>query len=78
MALSSLKPLHPEIRNPVSLQDLAAAALPNPGETVRTFLPQWHTVRKQLEEQEYQTMRAEYQKEHAKNFRYVLKRYHRM
>ena len=75
---SPLKPLHPHLRNPVSLQELAAAAEPNPGETARTFLPPCHTVRKQLEEQEYQAMRAEFQKEHGKNFRYVLKRYHRM
>ena len=52
--------------------------MPNPGKTARTFLPPCHTVRKQQEEQEYQAMRAEFQKEHAKNFRYVLKRYHRM
>ena len=78
MYLSPLKPLHLHLRNPVSLQELAAAALQNPGETARTFLSPWHTVQKQLEEQEYQAMRAEYHKEHAKNFRYVLKRYHRM
>ena len=46
--------LHPHLRNPVSLQELAAMAVPNPGETARTFLPPCHTVRKQLEEQEYQ------------------------
>ena len=51
---SPLKPLHPHLRNPASLQELAAMAVPNPGETARKFLHPCHTVRKQLEEQEYQ------------------------
>ena len=45
MALSPLKPLHPEIRNPASLQELAVQAVKNTGETARKSLPPWHTVR---------------------------------
>ena len=39
---SPLKPRYPHLRNPVSLQELAAAAVPKPGETARTFLPPCH------------------------------------
>ena len=59
---SPLKPLHPHLRNPVSLQELAAMAVPNPGETARTFLPPCHTVRKKLEEQEYQAWELNFRK----------------
>ena len=59
---SPLKPLQPHLRNPVSLQELAAMAVPNPGETARTFLPPCHTVRKQLEEQEYQARELNFRK----------------
>lgn len=69
MALSPLKPLHPEIRNPASLQELAVQAVKNSGETARKFLPPSHTVRMQLEEAEYQALRKKYQKGHAKKIR---------
>ena len=47
-AFSPLRPLprpHTEPREPISpltLQQLALEAVPNPGETARQFLPPWH------------------------------------
>ena len=76
---SPLKPRYPHLRNPVSLQELAAAAVPKPGETARTFLPPCHGYGSQTAGRtRIPSHEAEFQKEHAKNFRYVLKRYHRM
>ena len=72
MAFSPLRPLprpHTEPREPISpltLQQLALEAVPNPGETTRQLLPPWHCVTIQLEQQEYQEMREEYRKEREK------------
>lgn len=67
--LKPLPPLHREPRSPATLEQLALAAVPNPGETARQFLPPWHSVRRELEKQEYYAMREEFRKEHAKKFR---------
>ena len=69
---SPLKPLHPHLRNPVSLQDLAAAAVPNPGETARALLLPWHTVRISLEKRECEEKREKHRQEHQTKFRYVM------
>ena len=61
-----------EPTSPGTLQQLALNAVPNPGETVRQFLPPWHSVRKALEDKEFTDNRTTWQKEHAKRFRYVM------
>ena len=39
--LKPLPPLHREPRSPATLEQLALAAVPNPGETARQFLLSW-------------------------------------
>lgn len=70
--LKPLPPLHREPRSPATLEQLALAAVPNPGETAQQFLLPWHSVRRELEKQEYYAMREEFRKERAKKFRYVM------
>ena len=80
MMARSLSPLRPlpqlhrepcEPTSPLSLQQLALMAIPNPGEAARHFLPPWHILRQELEKREYEEMRENFRKEHAKKFRYV-------
>jgi len=42
-----------EPSSPGILQQLALNAVQNPGKTARQFLPPWHSVRKELEENEF-------------------------
>ena len=77
-SLSPLRPrsqLHREPRepsSPLSLQQQALVAVPNPGETALHFLPPWHILRQELENREYEEMREKFRKENAKKFRYVM------
>ena len=57
MAFSPLLPLHRQSRDPTTLEKLALAAVPNPGQTARKMLPPWHSVRIDLEKREYPEMR---------------------
>ena len=55
--LRPLPQLHREPRepsSPLSLQQLALMAVPNPGGTVRHFLPPWHIPRQELENRDYE------------------------
>ena len=73
--LRPLPQLHREPRepsSPLSLQQLALMAVPNPEEAARHFLKPWHILRQKLENREYEEMREKFRKELAKKFRYVM------
>ena len=55
-----------------TLQELALAAVPNPGLQAKLNLVPWHPLAQKLEERDYREMRAKYQKIHQIKFRYVL------
>ena len=67
-----LLPLHREPFNPATLEQLALAVVPNPGETAGALLLPWHTVRIALEKRGFEERREKDRKEHAKKFRYVM------
>jgi len=55
-----------------SLQDLAPVAVPKPSLQAQMFLVPCLPVTKKLKEREYREMRAQFQREHATKFRFVL------
>lgn len=54
-------------------QELALAAVPNPGLQAKLNLVPFHLLAQKLEERDYREVQAKYQKIHQIKFRYVLR-----